>query len=92
MVAGRLLSAKPDLKILILEAGPHTHDDLAHVQPARFINHLLPTSHTVRCYKAKESEAMGGRALIVPTGRCIGGGSSVNCEVDLLHVFRSGFI
>lgn len=80
VVVGRLLSAKPDLKILVVEAGPHTQDDLAHIQPARYISHLRPDSKTLRFYQAKESESLGGRAMIVPAGRCIGGGSSVNCE------------
>lgn len=80
VVAGRLLSAKPDLKILIVEAGPHTQEDLAHIQPARFMTHLIPGSKTVRFYQAKASETLGGRALVVPTGGCIGGGSSMNCE------------
>ncbi|KAK7688538.1 hypothetical protein QCA50_008076 [Cerrena zonata] len=78
VIVGRLLTVKPDLRILVVEAGPHTQDDLAHTQPARFINHLQPDSQTVRFYQAKESEILGGRAIVVPTGRCVGGGSSVN--------------
>ena len=95
VVAGRLLSAKPDLKILFVEAGPHTHNNLSHIQPARYITHLRPDSKTVRLYQAKESEALGGRAIVVPAGQCIGGGSSVNCEYDYVSfsdygVFDSG--
>ncbi|KDQ20446.1 hypothetical protein BOTBODRAFT_626187 [Botryobasidium botryosum FD-172 SS1] len=76
--AGRLAAADPSLKILIVEAGLHTRDDLAHVQPVQFLSHLRPDSTTVRFIVAKESEAVGGRALIFPCGQCVGGGSSVN--------------
>ena len=79
-MAGRLLSAQPDLRVLVVEAGPHTQDDLAHVQPARYITHLQPNTKTVKSYQAKESETLNGRAILVQTGRCIGGGSSVNCK------------
>ncbi|KAK7688558.1 hypothetical protein QCA50_008096 [Cerrena zonata] len=78
VVAGRLLAANPTLRILIVEAGPHTHNDLSHIQPARYSSHLFPNSRTIRSYKAQESEGLGGRAIVVQTGGCIGGGSSVN--------------
>ncbi|PCH43102.1 GMC oxidoreductase [Wolfiporia cocos MD-104 SS10] len=78
VIASRLSSADPNLRILMLEAGPPTHEDLAHVQPARFLTHLRPTSTTVKFMVGKKSNDLGGKAPIVPRGACLGGGSSVN--------------
>ncbi|KAI0070144.1 alcohol oxidase [Panus rudis PR-1116 ss-1] len=78
LVAGRLIKADPSLKILLIENGPHTQEDLAHVQPARYPAHLAPDSKTVRFVEGKPSAALGGRSIVVPAGQCVGGGSSVN--------------
>lgn len=79
-IASRLADADPSLKILIVEAGPHTEDDLAHIQPARYLSHLSPTSTTVTFQVANPEKELAGRQTIVPCGQCVGGGSSVNCE------------
>lgn len=63
----------------MLEAGPLTYEDPAHVQPARYLSHLLPGSKTVRFYESKKMDQLGGRSVVVPCGQCLGGGSSVNC-------------
>ncbi|EMD33634.1 hypothetical protein CERSUDRAFT_117749 [Gelatoporia subvermispora B] len=81
VTAGRLAAADPSLKILILEAGPHTLEDLAHVQPARYLSHLVPGSKTVRFHMSKASPNVGGRELPFPVGSCLGGGSSVNWQM-----------
>ncbi|TFY61094.1 hypothetical protein EVJ58_g4718 [Rhodofomes roseus] len=81
VVASRLSEADPSLSILVLEAGPPTHDDLAHIQPARYLSHLLPDSKTVRFYEGKKTEELAGRGVVVPCGQCLGGGSSVNFTV-----------
>ncbi|KAH8826569.1 GMC oxidoreductase-domain-containing protein [Flagelloscypha sp. PMI_526] len=78
LVASRLSAASPDLKILILESGDHTKNKLEHIQPARYLSHLAPFSQTVTFHKAEKNENAGGREMIFPTGRCVGGGSSVN--------------
>ncbi|THU99672.1 alcohol oxidase [Dendrothele bispora CBS 962.96] len=78
LTAGRLAAADPSLKILIVEAGEHTKDEPAHIQPARYFSHLAPTSKTVTFNVGKASDKIGGRSLITPSGRCLGGGSSVN--------------
>ncbi|KAF7353998.1 GMC oxidoreductase [Mycena venus] len=44
LIAGRLASADLSLRILVLEAGPHTRDLDAHIQPGRYYSHLAPTS------------------------------------------------
>ena len=71
--------ADPSLSILVLEAGPPTYEDPAHIQPARYLSHLLPGSKTVRFYESKKMEQLGGRSVVIPCGQCLGGGSSVNC-------------
>ncbi|KAJ7707465.1 GMC oxidoreductase-domain-containing protein [Mycena rosella] len=78
LIAGRLASADPSLRILILEAGEHTHGLPAHTQPARYFSHLGPGSTTVTFNSAKPSQHLGGRSLVTPSARCLGGGSSVN--------------
>ncbi|EKM55565.1 uncharacterized protein PHACADRAFT_121157 [Phanerochaete carnosa HHB-10118-sp] len=78
LTASRLADADPALRILIVEAGGHTQDDLAHIQPARYLSHLAPTSKTVSFMVANPESALKGRQTIVPCGNCVGGGSSVN--------------
>ena len=82
VIAGRLAAADHGLKILVLESGPGTKDDLSHVQPARYLSHYLPTSNTVRFHFSHPSEALGGRPAVVLAGQCLGGGSSVNCKLS----------
>jgi len=79
VIAGRLATADPDLRILVLEAGPTTHNDPAHRNPALFLSHIMPGSQTVRGHESRPSAALGGRTTIVQTGQCLGGGGSVNC-------------
>jgi alcohol oxidase len=79
LVAGRLATADPNLRILVLEAGGTTEDDPAHRNPALFLSHILPGSKTVRGHESRPSAALGGRTTIVQTGQCLGGGGSVNC-------------
>ncbi|KAJ4467035.1 GMC oxidoreductase-domain-containing protein [Lentinula aciculospora] len=78
VAAGRLAAANPTLRILILEAGEHTKDEESHVQPGRYFGHLSPTSTTLDFHVGKPSKSLAGRSLVIPSGRCIGGGSSVN--------------
>ena len=89
VIAGRLAAAAPDLKILVLEAGPNTKDGETHLQPARYMSHFVPTSTTVRFHFSRPSEALGGRPVVVIAGQCVGGGSSVNCESSPLNQIMS---
>ncbi|THV03515.1 alcohol oxidase-like protein [Dendrothele bispora CBS 962.96] len=81
LTAGRLATANPDLKILMLEAGEHTRNLISHLQPARYFSHLAPTSTTVSFHVAKPNPNVDGRSIVTPSGRCVGGGSSVNFTV-----------
>jgi GMC oxidoreductase len=63
----------------IVEAGPHTRDEPNHVQPGRYLSCFLRPTETFTFHKAEPSPAVGDRSVAVPTGRALGGGSSVNC-------------
>ena len=62
-----------------MEAGPHTRDVPDHIQPARFYSILSRPAETFTFHVGKPSPALRDRSIIVPTGRALGGGSSVNC-------------
>ncbi|KAG2113893.1 GMC oxidoreductase-domain-containing protein [Suillus discolor] len=78
VVAGRLAAYDPSLRILILEAGQHTLNKPIHVQPSQALLNLAPTSTTVTFNIGNPSPHINGRAPIVFSGRCVGGGSCVN--------------
>ncbi|KAI0829921.1 alcohol oxidase-like protein [Trametes gibbosa] len=78
VIAGRLASACPSLRILLLEMGPHTQENPAHIQPARFLTHLFPGTKTARPMVARPSKDLDGRQLVTHCGQCLGGGSSIN--------------
>ena len=81
LIAGRLAAADPSLRLLILEAGPHTRGLNVHRQPARYMTHQDPAAKMFTFNVAKPSEKVGDRAVVVPCARCVGGGSSVNCKL-----------
>ncbi|KAG0708317.1 GMC oxidoreductase-domain-containing protein [Suillus ampliporus] len=81
VAAGRLAACDPSLKILILEAGEHTLNKAAHVQPWQYFVHLAPTSTSVTYNIGNPSSRLNGRAPVVQSGHCVGGGSSVNFMV-----------
>lgn len=80
LIASRLADADPTLKILLVESGPHTQDDLAHLQPARFLSHIAPTTKAASFMIANPEKELLGRETVVPCGNCVGGGSSMNCK------------
>ncbi|KAK0449786.1 GMC oxidoreductase-domain-containing protein [Desarmillaria tabescens] len=77
VVAGRLAEVDPSLKILIIEAGAHTRSQDQHVQPGRYLGNMANPALFMH-YLAKPSKALDGRQAAVQTGKCVGGGSSVN--------------
>ncbi|KAG2357740.1 GMC oxidoreductase-domain-containing protein [Suillus spraguei] len=81
VVAGRLAAWDPSLSILILEGGPHTLNQAAHVQPYQFPSHQARRSTTLTFNVGNPSPSLNGRAPVVPCAHCIGGGSSVNAMV-----------
>ncbi|KAF8813189.1 alcohol oxidase [Phlegmacium glaucopus] len=81
VTAGRLAAADPSLKILVVEAGAHTRDVPDHVQPARYFRSLIRPSEAFTFHIGKPSPSLLNRSVIVPTGRALGGGSSVNFQL-----------
>ncbi|RYP21424.1 hypothetical protein DL767_009277 [Monosporascus sp. MG133] len=78
VVASRLAEADPNLSILVVESGPDNHGNPMILHPALFITHWAPGSNTMKLFKGPKSEALANREPIVPVGRGLGGGSSVN--------------
>ncbi|KAJ7731065.1 GMC oxidoreductase-domain-containing protein [Mycena metata] len=78
IVASRIASSFPQLSILVLEQGPATKGKIEHIQPGRFLSHLAPTSKTMQFTVSAESMNVAGRKVVVPSARCVGGGSAVN--------------
>ncbi|KAG5296732.1 alcohol oxidase [Histoplasma ohiense] len=81
ITAGRLAQAKPDLSILVIEAGANSRGNPMVVNPAIYLSHIAPTSTVVKFYKSKPSDYLAGREAIVPTANILGGGSSINFMV-----------
>jgi alcohol oxidase len=55
-----------------------------HIQPGRFFRNRGAT--TFSYHVSQPSKALGGRPAIVQTGKCLGGGSSVNCmNISIIH-------
>ena len=77
LVAARLADA--GARVLLLEAGPDDRNPLIRM-PAGFVK-LLGTERYMWFYKSVPQPHLGGRAPIVPQGRVLGGGSSVNAMV-----------
>ncbi|KAF9036275.1 GMC oxidoreductase-domain-containing protein [Panaeolus papilionaceus] len=77
IAASRLLEADSSLKILIIECGEHTHNIARHIQPARYMG-LLVDPTVFHYHVGKPSPSLGGRSPIVPSGKTVGGGSTVN--------------
>ncbi|EGG10759.1 uncharacterized protein MELLADRAFT_93496 [Melampsora larici-populina 98AG31] len=78
VIAGRLARADPSLEILVIEAGMNNLDHPKVIKPAMYLSHIAPNSDTAFFHLGRKSEHLNGRAPIVPTGKILGGGSSIN--------------
>jgi choline dehydrogenase-like flavoprotein len=74
-VLAERLSEKPETRVLLLEEGPH--DDTMWVRMPVGTFKLLGTERSF-VFKTEPEPAANGRSLIVPQGRMMGGGSSIN--------------
>ena len=74
VVANRL-SADPNNKVLLLEAGPASHPWSAI--PVGYAR-LLENPAANWCYSAEPEASTNGRKIAVPRGRMLGGSSSIN--------------
>ena len=80
-VLANRLSAKPDIRVLLLEAGGRDINPWIHIPVGYF-----KTMHDPRtdwCYKAEPDPGINGRSLDWPRGKTLGGSSSIN---GLLYV------
>ncbi|PLC05723.1 GMC family oxidoreductase [Variovorax sp. RO1] len=76
VLAHRLVRA--GRRVLLLEAGPPDDDRFIHM-PATFVR-VIGTERTW-AYESEPQPAAAGRKMVVPQGRTLGGGSSVNAMV-----------
>lgn len=77
LVAARL--ARAGAKVLVLEAGGSDKNPLISM-PAGFVK-LLSVEKFMWFYQSTVQQRLNGRQPVVPTGRVLGGGSSVNAMV-----------
>lgn len=77
LVAGKL--AESGARVLVLEAGGSDRNPLIQM-PAGFVK-LLGVEKYMWFYQSTVQQRLKGRQPVVPTGRVIGGGSSVNAMV-----------
>jgi len=68
----------------VLETGPHTKDDLNRIQPAKYYPSLVKAGEAYAVHIPKPSEKLLGRSAPTVAGRCVGGGSAVNCMVQVM--------
>ncbi len=74
VIANRL-SADPNARVLLLEAGPDDDSIFIRMPAGNF--KVIPTERSFK-YTTEPEPAAHGRRLFVPQGRTLGGGSSVN--------------
>jgi choline dehydrogenase len=75
-VLANRLSADPNLRILLLEAGPRDRQPLVHLPFATA--KLWPDPRLVWGFDTEPQAELGGRRLPVPRGKLLGGTSSIN--------------
>lgn len=78
-VLANRLSARPELKVLVLEAGPRDRGWKIHMPAALTYN--LMNDRFNWYYMTEPQAAMDGRRLYWPRGRVLGGSSSLNAMV-----------
>jgi alcohol oxidase len=81
VMAGRLATADPNLKILVVESGPHTETMEKIYVPGVYLSNMAPGTTTQKFHPSNPVEYLGGRVALVPTGHCLGGGSAVNSMI-----------
>lgn len=78
-VLANRLSADPDTRVCVLEAGPPDRSPLIHM-PVGFMKLMNnPTYNWL--YETEASEWTGGRRIPVPRGKTLGGSSSINGNI-----------
>jgi len=75
LVANRL-SADPDVRVLLLEAGGRDNYHWIHI-PIGYL-YCIGNPRTDWRYRTREEPGLNGRSLLYPRGRVLGGSSSIN--------------
>jgi len=75
LMANRL-SADPDARVLLLEAGGRDNYHWIHI-PVGYL-YLMGNSRADWCFKTAEEPGLNGRSLNYPRGKVLGGCSSIN--------------
>jgi len=76
VIANRLVNAGK--RVLLVESGPADNHPFVHI-PATFVKVI--GTHRSWIYESEPQPAAAGRAMYVPQGRTLGGGSSLNAMV-----------
>jgi choline dehydrogenase-like flavoprotein len=77
VLASRLTCGAPDLKVLLLEAGPDNNND-ALVRTPLYSARMLGDPKYDWCYQSVPQAELDGRTLPQPRGRMLGGSSAIN--------------
>lgn len=75
-VLANRLSADPNKRVLLLEAGGKDTNPWIHIPVGYF--KTMGNPNTDWCYKTQPDPGLGGRALSWPRGKVLGGSSSIN--------------
>jgi len=75
-VLANRLTRDPAVKVLLLEAGGRDNYHWIHI-PVGYL-HCIGNPRTDWMYRTAEEPGLGGRSLIYPRGRVLGGSSSIN--------------
>src|SRR5438105_8545618 len=78
-VLANRLSADPNARVLLIEAGPRDRNPLIHI-PAGYIK-LLDHPVLTWGYTAEPDPGDNGRSIVYPTRRVLGGSSSINAVI-----------
>ena len=75
-VLANRLSAAPEVKVLLLEAGPTDYSIYVHMPAA--MSYLLENDRFNWQYQSEPEPHMDGQSIACPRGRVLGGSSSIN--------------
>lgn len=80
-MASRLSDANPSLSILVVERGQNNLNDPTVTNPLYFMDNILDLGEPnprMMNYRCQSEPNIAGRAMAVPAGSILGGGSSIN--------------
>ncbi|MEX0810043.1 MAG: choline dehydrogenase [Dongiaceae bacterium] len=81
VIASRL-SEDPDCRVLLLEAGPDDRPNVYRLRMPAAMAQAVASRYATH-YASEPDEGLGGRGIVYPRGRVLGGSSSVNGMVYL---------